>query len=306
MRTIVRFGLVLLVACSFGLAAAPAAGAQTHEDQGDNVVVITGRADVREGETVDNVVIADGPAVIDGRVRNGVIALNGEVLVRGVVEDNVVAADGRVVVAESGRLEGDVVSRHRPVVETGGRFDGDWERWNPRAWSRSAAIFTRLAIWVAFTVSTLVLGLILGLLAPRAPAAVHRAARERTWPVVGWGVVLAIGLPLAAVLVMATIVGLPLGLATLFALGLVYGIGYTAGAWVLGRIVAARARPILSFLAGWGILRVVALVPVLGGLSWLAAIVVGLGAIAVAAYRARRVPAPAPPAPQPAPAPPPP
>lgn len=150
------------------------------------------------------------------------------------------------------------------------------------------AIFARIAIWIAFTVSTLVLGLILGLLAPRATGAVHEAARERIGPVIGWGVLLTMGLPVVALLVVTTIVGLPLGLGTLLALGLVYGIGYTAGAWVLGRTVTPRARPILSFLAGGGILRVVALVPVLGGLSWFAAVVVGLGAIAVAAYRARR------------------
>jgi hypothetical protein len=114
------------------------------------------------------------------------------------------------------------------------------------------AIFAHIAIWIAFTVSTLVLGLILGLLAPRATGAVHEAARERIGPVIGWGVVLTIGLPLVALLVMATIVGLPLGLGTLLALGLVYGIGYTAGAWVLGRTVTPRARPILSFLAGGG------------------------------------------------------
>jgi hypothetical protein len=59
---------------------------------------------------------------------------------------------------------------------------------------------------------------------------------------------------------------------------------------------------------GWGILRVVALVPVLGWLVSLAAIVVGLGAIAVAVRRARRhdvvtdetgEPVPTPPAPPP-------
>jgi hypothetical protein len=106
-----------------------------------------------------------------------------------------------------------------------------------------------------------------------------------------------------ALLVVATIVGLPLGLGTLLALGLVYGIGYTAGAWVLGRTVTPRARPILSFLAGGGILRAVALDPVLGGLSWFAAVVVSLGAIAVAAYRARRrAPVPTSPAPCPRPA----
>jgi hypothetical protein len=44
---------------------------------------------------------------------------------------------------------------------------------------------------------------------------------------------------------------------------------------------------VVAFLAGWAILRVVALVPVLGGLVWFAAAVGGPGALAVASWHAR-------------------
>jgi hypothetical protein len=40
----------------------------------------------------------------------------------------------------------------------------------------------------------------------------------------------------------------------------------------------------VAFLVGWAILRVVALVPVLGGLVWFAAVVFGLGALVVAIW----------------------
>ena len=62
---------------------------------------------------------------------------------------------------------------------------------------------------------------------------------------------------------------------------------YTTAAWLLGRLATKRGRPVLAFLAGWAILRAIAIVPVLGGLTWFAAVVVGLGAIAVATHRAR-------------------
>jgi hypothetical protein len=306
-RFVTRLFLAVLLAVFTITAAAPVAGAQAEDDEPDNIVVLTGRAEVREGETVDNVFIADGPVVVDGTVRDALVALNGDVLVRGTAREDVVAVDGRVVVADGGRIEGDVVSRHRPVVEGDGRLDGSWERWNPRAWSRAASVVGWLAVWLAFTVSTLILGLVLWLLAPRAATAVDAAARG-IGPVILWGLVLLIGLPIVAIVAMVTLVGLPLGLGLLFALGLIYGIGYTAGAWILGRRVASRASPIPAFLAGWGILRVIALVPVLGGLVGLAAVVVGLGAIVVAVRRARRGdvvtsepagPMPAPPAPTP-------
>ena len=44
---------------------------------------------------------------------------------------------------------------------------------------------------------------------------------------------------------------------------------------------------VLAFLVGWGILRVLALIPILGGLVWFAAVVFGLGALVVAIWRAR-------------------
>ena len=246
--------------------------------------------------------------VVDGTVNDALVAFNGDVLIRGTAREDVVAADGTVTVADGGRIEGDVVSRHRPVVEGGGRLDGSWERWNPRAWSNATGVVGWLALWLAFTVSSLILGLLLGLLAPRAAAAVDAAAARGIGPVILWGLILLIGLPIVAAIAMVTLVGLPLGIGLLLALGLIYGIGYTAGAWILGRRVVSRASPIVAFLVGWGILRVVALVPVLGWLVSLAAIVVGLGAIAVAGSRARRrdvvtdesgEPMPTPPAPPP-------
>lgn len=284
-----RLAASAVVVLTVVIGASPA-GAQAGEDTVGNLVVVTGRAEVREGETVDTVVVADGPVVIDGTVRDGVIALNGDVTVRGTAEEDVVAIRGRVTIAGSGRVGGDVVSRQRPVVEEGATLAGSWERWDPGAWRRGVAIVGRLAVWLAFTVSTLVLGLLLGLLAPHAATAVDRAGRTNVGAAVGWGLLLTIGLPVAAVVLVVTVLALPLGLAVLFALGLVYTVGYTAGAWLLGRTVVRGGRRAGAFLAGWGILRVLALVPVLGGLLWFAAVVWGLGAIAVAVHRARSAP----------------
>jgi hypothetical protein len=287
MRPFGHASITALVALVALLAAAPAASAQAEEEP-DNIVVLTGRAEVRAGETVDNVVIFDGPVVVDGTVDNALVAFNGDVLIRGTARDDVVAADGTVTVADGGRIEGDVVSRHRPVVQGDGRIDGSWERWNPRAWSNAASVVGWLALWLALTVSSLLLGLLLGLLAPRAAVAVDAAAGRGLGPVILWGLVLLIGLPIIAAIAIATLVGLPLGLGLLLALGLIYGIGYVAGVWILGRRVASRASPIVAFLVGWGILRAVALIPILGWMVSLAAVVVGLGAIAVAGHHARR------------------
>lgn len=136
-------------------------------------------------------------------------------------------------------------------------------------------------------------GLLLYMLAPRALDAARAAARERTAGAVGWGLLIFFGVPILAVLAFLTLVGIPLAIALLLAVFPLYVLGYVTSAWLLGvRLVAGR--PVLGFLAGWAILRVLALVPVLGGLVWFGATVFGLGALGAAAWRARRGPTVAP------------
>ncbi len=107
---------------------------------------------------------------------------------------------------------------------------------------------------------------------------------------------IAVGAPLLAILALVTLVGIPFGVALLLAAIPVLAVAYATAAWIVGaRVLRGRsASPWTALLAGWGILRVLALIPVVGGLVGLAATVGGLGALAVALWQARRPPAPAP------------
>jgi hypothetical protein len=68
-------------------------------------------------------------------------------------------------------------------------------------------------------------------------------------------------------------------------------------------VKAPATSRFLAFLAGWAILRVIALVPALGGLVWLLASIFGLGVLWVAGRLAAGQPSEPhtiPPAPMPA------
>jgi hypothetical protein len=146
-----------------------------------------------------------------------------------------------------------------------------------------------IVLWIAVTVSTFLLGGALLLVTPRGADAVARAGRTSVGPAIGLGFAVAIGVPVVGVLLSISIVALPLGLATLFALAFMYSVGYVAGCYFLGRLILKEPKNrLLAFLVGWGILRVVNIVPVLGGLISAAAVVYGLGCITVAMFRARR------------------
>lgn len=97
------------------------------------------------------------------------------------------------------------------------------------------------------------------------------------------------GIPIASVIALVTIVGIPFGIGMLFGLGLMYTVGYVAAGFALGRALVKRpANRFLAFLAGWGIVRVASIVPFLAGFVWFAAIAYGLGIVAVAARRTGR------------------
>ena len=146
----------------------------------------------------------------------------------------------------------------------------------------------RLAWWLAVSISTLLIGLALLWLIGRGAARIEDTGRTRIGPSIGWGLLAFFGLPILAIIALVTIVGIPLGLGVLAALGLIYTLGYSATAWVIGRRILRTGTPwVVAFLLGWGVLRVLALIPIVGGLTWFAAVVFGLGALTVTIWRAR-------------------
>ena len=286
-------------------AAAPTLAQDGTRGAGHQQVVLTGRVTVGEGETSGTVVIFDGPAAIEGTVRGDVVAFNGRVDISGHVTRNVVAFNGPVTLGPTAEVDGDLVTRERPEIDAGATVRGELQRVDSVDIGTGVSFLGRFVVWLAMTVSLLVLGVLLLTVAPRAADGVALAARERTGAAVGWGIGLFLLLPIAAVVALVTLVGIPLGLGILFALGLIYSVGYLASAHLVGRlIVKPPASRFGAFLVGWLILRIVALIPLLGGLTWLLAAAFGLGAIAVAVRRSNRAsdhalvaPPPPPPAP---------
>jgi hypothetical protein len=233
---------------------------------------------------VGDAIIFDGDATIAGTVTGNVIAFHGDVVVTGSVGENAISVTGRVTLGPGAQVDQDVVSRLRPVIDPSATYGGSVRRPDWNADWRDFRLFGRIAIWIASTVSSFLLGLVLILFAPRAADAVARTGIERIGPSIGWGALAFFAIPTAAAIAMVTLVGLPLGLGVILALGLLYWIGYTAAAMTLGRRVGGDARSrLLAFTIGWAILRAIALVPFLAGVAWLAATIWGLGALILTA-----------------------
>ena len=291
-----RFGLSLAAALFFGVLLAAPASAQTGTDRlnGHDQVVLSGPLVVAKGETVDTVVLFHGTATIDGTVTKSVVVFDGPTEISGHVQGNVVVFNGAVTVRSSARIDGNLVTSEVPTVEPGATVIGQQQRVGARFNAGAIGIASRIAWWIGYSLSTLALGLLLLLFAPALDGAIVRAARRSTGASIGFGAAVFILLPIVAILFLVIVITIPLGLFMLLGLGLLYTVGYVAGAHAIGRLlVKAPAPRFLAFLAGWGILRALGLIPVLGGLAWIVASIFGLGVLWVAGRRAAAEPIPA-------------
>jgi hypothetical protein len=282
-----RRTLFMLVFLALLVAAAPA-------QAGDDQIVITGDVVVTREDTVGDVVVGHGSVRIDGRVTGDIVAFDAPVRINGPVEGDVVTFAERAFIGPGGRVDGDVSYGDKdPVITVPGAVGGKTEKLDFDEFISPLGMFAAwIALWLAMSISTLLLGLALLWLAPRSLEAAREVARTSTGPAIGIGLAVFFGLPAVALLLMITLLGLPLGIALLLALLPIYAVAYATSAFMLGRaIVKPPTSRFLAFLAGWGILRVIALVPGLGLLAWLAATVFGLGALGIALWRSRRDPA---------------
>ena len=276
-----RRHLVALVLLFTLASAAPALAADP-----DERIVIAGPVTVDRGDTSGTVVVASGDVLVRGTVDGDVVVLDGDVTVRGKVTGNVVTVAGRAILGRRARVGGDLTYiDKKPQVTEGARVSGETKKYDADKLTGPLGI-AAIGFWIAVTVSLLVLGLLLLLLAPRAADAVAAAARRRWAPSIGVGLLAFVLLPVLAVAALVSLVGAPFGVGLLMALFPLYAIGYVTAALALGRLIIKGPR-IPAFVVGLAILRALALIPFAGGLIGLLAMIFGLGVLFMALFRSR-------------------
>ena len=284
----------LIVGGSVALLLTLAAPAIAQDSSDDDFVVLTGGAVVAEGQSVGSLVVFDGDVRIEGTVEESAVAFNGDVTIAGTVTDDLIVFNGDVRLLDGAVVEEDVVSLREPEVAPGATIGGDDRRLQRHFdldWRFGFA--ARLAWWLAISVSTLLLGYVVGWLAPRAVERMAAVGDQRRGASLGFGALLFFGIPILAVIALATVIGIPFGLGTLLVIAPLYSLGYVTTGWVVGRQLSKTGSRAAAYLIGWAVLRGLALIPVAGGIVWFLATVFGLGVLLLSIVSSSR-PAPEP------------
>jgi cytoskeletal protein CcmA (bactofilin family) len=276
--------LVVLLAWPANALAQPS-GTVVPRDQ----IVLSGDVSVPKGHAIGEVVVFSGTVTVSGVVEGDVVVLEGPVTVSGQVSGSVVAVDGRVTLRSTAQVAGDVLAGGTVSRADGAQVGGQVRSGVRFSLARSVSALGALLVSFAMAVSILMAAGLLVLVAPGGAERVATAARTAPAPSALWGLLLGASLPIGAVLLAATVLGIPFGLSLLLGLGLVWLVGQAWATWSLGRLIVREPRSRTGALfAGWAAGAAVGLVPGLNLVWWTLGSLFGLGAMLVATWRVRR------------------
>ena len=246
----------------------------------------------------ENAIVAGGLTAaaslveIDGTVGRGARVAAGEIIVRGTVNGNANVIADRLDLAPGARITGDLDYRARTPLspEAAAQVEGAVRYEEPVEDPEDGGGGLGFLFWFWQVLASLLTGIVVvAALRGVVERLVASIAEETTLgALLGFTAFLLI--PVAAVIAIVTLVGLPIGVAAVLLFGLaLYAAKLPIAVWIGGRLLGLAGRPGASPYAAMavGILLLYLLfaIPFVGWLFWLAATWLGLGAMVVAGRR---------------------
>jgi hypothetical protein len=186
------------------------------------------------------------------------------------VDRDVVSIGGKIVIDEGAQVDGEQVSIDVPGLGGLLSLAGARKTWTGHAESSAWRVGRALTQFVVF----FALGLFLLVLFPRRVETLTTSLGAAPGKAVLTGVLGLLAIPIAALLLVVTVIGIPFVAVLVLAIGVATVMGYTALALWFGRALPfhfSRGAAILQLAIGTAVLVAVAQIPVLGKLALVAA-----------------------------------
>ncbi|HZZ92287.1 MAG TPA: polymer-forming cytoskeletal protein [Usitatibacter sp.] len=265
-----------------------------------SVKIAGGNVKLGPGAVVSgDVSIAGGNVAVEGTINGRLRAAGGNVRIDGPVAGGASIAAGTLELAPKARIDGPLrfhggELRRDPAAQVTGGIEHERGGWPRHREKTAVERFMHGWVWSV--------GLILlaGIIAAAMPGASQRLAlelRERPWITALVGLLALITLPIASVLMMITIIGIPIGILALIGYAMLLLLGYVWVAVVVGGMLLDRVKPEMAARTAWHAvaaalamlaLAVLVRVPWVGGFVKLTALAVGVGMIVAVAVRLSR------------------
>jgi cytoskeletal protein CcmA (bactofilin family) len=225
---------------------------------------------------------------IDGAVERDIKGSANEVTLTNEVGRDVELNVENLTLTSAANVQGNLTytSENEADIQSGATVSGKTTHNIPEA--KEPGPFSGIGGKILGFFMALVTGLFIILIAPRRSASAADAIRNKPWISLGWGAVILFATPIAAIVVCATVIGIPVGLIALvlYAIAIYISqvfVGLFLGRWIIGRFRAVESKAIMigALASGLVIITLLGLIPYLGFWIGLAVALFGLGAVLV-------------------------
>jgi Integral membrane protein CcmA involved in cell shape determination len=252
-----------------------------------------------------DVAVAGGTVDVDGTLKGKLRAAGGDVRINGPIAGDAFIAAGTLVLGPQARIDGKLTFRGGELrQDPDAQVNGGVEHMRRNAMRHHERTFGERLLrgwfWIA---GLMVLAALIAAALPGASQRMARELRERPWitPLIGFLALTSI--PIAAVLLMITIIGIPLGILAFIGYAALLLVGYVWLSVVVGGMLLERVRPDTAARTAWRVgaaaltmlaIALLTRIPFVGGTFRFAALAIGVGMIVAAIlHRSRPEEAPA-------------
>ncbi len=261
---------------------------------GKDLVLASGNAVVsKDGKIGRDLVVGASNMDMAGSVGRDVIGGLDTLNITGKVGRNARLNVNKLKVGPKAQIAGNLRYRsdNKAKISPSAKIGGEVKKLPLKAKQRrgaSKAAFVAMMFILAL-IWFLALGSLLLKLFPNFNRRVSDTLTNSLWLSLGWGFIMLIVTPAAALVLLITIIGLPIAAVIVhiyvFAIYVtkIY-VGYFIGNWFFGKVTSKQVHWFWSLLVGILTILILALIPFIGFLVRLAVLLFGLGALSLALY----------------------
>lgn len=253
---------------------------------GGDILALGGNININ-GDVAGDVAITGGALKI-GNVAGDIEFKGGEITINGIIEGNVKAEADKITLRENALIKGDLaVTTESKLLGKREQIQGSISKIEAK--KRISPFINKINFKIFGALALLLIGIILVLIIPTTSNRLADNIKQKFWISLLYGLLALIVTPIAAVLIMITVIGIPVGiiLFILYVLAVFFATFFAA--LYLGKLMLPKKKNIiLPMIVGLIVLMILANIPWIGWIIKLIAILLGLGAITLVIFTKKK------------------